>query len=75
MCACAGLFRRPIESAAVQDSPAVLKEVHAEEIEEIIECEDRGEEHPIYSKAPKAHCCGCVTISASLVLLNLYVGI
>jgi len=28
VCACAGLFSRPIESSAVQESPAVLKEVH-----------------------------------------------
>ena len=57
------------------ESPAVLKEVHAVAIEEIIVAEERGEEHPIYSKAPTAQCCGCVTIPCSLVLLNLYVGI
>ena len=54
VCTCAGLFKRPIESAAVVASPAVQKEVHAVAIEEIIVAEEKGEEHPIYSKAPKA---------------------
>lgn len=72
---CCCLLRRPIASSAVQDSPAVLKEVHGEEIDDIIECEERGEEHPLYSQPPEAKCCCCISIPCGLVLLNLYVGI